>query len=656
MFGVSEAGFSRDAQLRQLDAINPTSIRQQQAIEQARADAQIDYLVKSAAVRTNAIDTENSEKIQDLRDSFDAGKITKQRLNDRIDAILKGGAEQGRQIESQTLAEIDAARGSANQRSTSLQRDSQLKQFESLRTSAEGLLNSLFTKARNLGQVVGDFFKLSVLAPLEKIASAQVSAGLFRFLNPGSNIAFDSTNARQGRFGGIAGALSGLGLGVPFVQSAAGGTTALAPTQVAAGSTGGYAALPFGLGSIASLSASVAGQTGLNFGGDLGSSSGVNVSAPVVPVAPSGIPTFIGPGGTSGFAGPVGAGTSVYGSGSVGGGNTGFGGFGSLGNFLHGVTPLALIGTGAGLALSGIRSPRQTVGSSLSTVAGTGLIGAGIGLQVGGRFGGVIGAEAGLGGGLVLDGARRRSALGFGESIAGGALAGAAIGSIVPGVGTLVGAGIGAAVGLGASLIGLFVKSGRDQVKEQVKSLYKLDLNNQIADQLLDLAKQSYGGSISVAIRSNQALDLLSLYAQATGQPFLFKNSPRAAYITESGGTLTQDALNIGGKNYSFGGSLGVTNRVSTATIPEYNVGSSTVRSNGVNYGVPNFSTAGAGGGLTIQLDGAATTNLLQGQAVQTISNNPKVVSDAVSTATQGSYNRRATAAQLLNPGLRGIS
>ena len=46
--------------------------------------------------------------------------------------------------------------------------------------------------------------------------------------------------------------------------------------------------------------------------------------------------------------------------------------------------------------------------------------------------------------------------------------------------------------------------------------------------------------------------------------------------------------------------------------------------------GLPGLDQIGAGtpsgGGLVIQLDGSATTTVLQGQAVQTITNNPRLV------------------------------
>ncbi len=78
---------------------------------------------------------------------------------------------------------------------------------------------------------------------------------------------------------------------------------------------------------------------------------------------------------------------------------------------------------------------------------------------------GVAGAGVGIGVFGIVDGYNRGSALGTLESTAGGALAGAAIGSIVPVVGTAIGAAVGGAVGLVAGLFG-WHKNAALQTKE----------------------------------------------------------------------------------------------------------------------------------------------------------------------------------------------
>ena len=71
--------------------------------------------------------------------------------------------------------------------------------------------------------------------------------------------------------------------------------------------------------------------------------------------------------------------------------------------------------------------------------------------------------------------------------------------------------------------------------------------------------------------------------------------------------------------------------------------------------GLPGLDRIGAGtpsgGGLAIQLDGPATTALLQGQAVQAITNNPRLVQSASMAATKSNANRRELTSLQLSPG-----
>ena len=58
-----------------------------------------------------------------------------------------------------------------------------------------------------------------------------------------------------------------------------------------------------------------------------------------------------------------------------------------------------------------------------------------------------------------------------------------------------------------------------------------------------------------------------------------------------------------------------------------------------------------SGGGLVIQLDGPATTALLQGQAVQAIADNPRLIQSASMAATKSNANRRELTSLQLSPG-----
>jgi hypothetical protein len=138
--------------------------------------------------------------------------------------------------------------------------------------------------------------------------------------------------------------------------------------------------------------------------------------------------------------------------------------------------------------------------------------------------------------------------------------------------------------------------------------------------------KQAYGGNIDLAIRSPQVRDLIQLYAMTTGQkPKGMPGTVTPLSLIETGGSLFQTL------SYSNG-----------SPLPALG-------------GLPGLDRIGAGtpsgGGLVIQLDGPATTALLQGQAVQAITNNPRLVQSASMAATKSNANRRELTSLQLSPG-----
>jgi len=73
--------------------------------------------------------------------------------------------------------------------------------------------------------------------------------------------------------------------------------------------------------------------------------------------------------------------------------------------------------------------------------------------------------------------------------------------------------------------------------------------------------------------------------------------------------------------------------------------------------GLPTLDSIGGGVAsgaqpVVIQLDGPATTSLLQGQAVQAIDSKPRVVQGAVLSASKSNAGRRELASLRLTPGL----
>lgn len=682
-FQIDELGFERDQRVRALDETSAQSVRQKVQLEKTKADIEANYLTKSLAVRLELFDDAAQREATDLRRSLVNAGLDPQEVGARLAGFESGKDQERKNLGTANAAAVLGVRDNAQTRAESIQKDAAIRQFDSIRQSANGLLDSLFSRSKSLGDIVASFFKAAVLTPLKEIASSQIARLIFEGVNPGQKVTFDASKG-SGRFSGISDVFNRLGLGGPAIRGFGGtGGAGSSPVGAAASanSTGGGYSLPglFGLGP--SLGARLALSSGLSLDAEtLG--QGVNTTG--LPTLPSGLidrtgfggggnPAMaIGPGGTSGFAGPVGGGgyydtgasPAIYSAGGVAAQGGGVGsGLGSLGQkalaggkdfFGFGDGPGGTYGSGnygtgivgglksvgssgfaatvgAGLVLSSLSNKPSAAGGAKAAIGG-GLMGAHYASSLGLCTAG--GAVAGVGAGLVADGLHRGGKLGIVEDAAGGALIGFEYGGPI-------GAAVGAAVGAIAGTIRLFIKGGREQITQQVKDLYRVDINPSIADQLLQLAKQSYGGSYSVAIRSKPALELISLYAQSTGQNFLFSNNARPAYLTETGGTAYQQSQTISNKAYSFGGALGVENGTSTSVIPSYVTGSQTIRAGGQNYSVPSFGS--------IQLDGPATTRLLQGEIV----GNPTLVAGANASAQAGSYDRRASAARALSPGLQ---
>lgn len=252
-----------------------------------------------------------------------------------------------------------------------------------------------------------------------------------------------------------------------------------------------------------------------------------------------------------------------------------------------------------------------------------------------------------LGTGLFLSGLGDRSAKGDASLIAGGAMAGYQMGGPWGAAGGAAAGGIIAGVRRGGwvgwaetgfnPIAGLFILFGgskllrgmEDKAREKIKDLYGVDIPDRgVLKQITDIAKQSYGGNLDMTIRTQQVRDLIQLYAMSTGQAI--RGMPATVHpldIVQKGGSLYQSP------GYSNGSPL-----PGLGGLPALNT-------------IGNGVASGAGG-VVIQLDGPATTALLRGEAVQAITNNPRAVQGAVMTASKSNAGRRELTGLQLSPGL----
>ncbi|MCX6620213.1 MAG: hypothetical protein NTY38_03890, partial [Acidobacteria bacterium] len=349
-------------------------------------------------------------------------------------------------------------------------------------------------------------------------------------------------------------------------------------------------------------------QRGIGGGGVLGKLGGI--------LGVGAVPVF-GGGNTGGGLGPLAAGGALA-PGSLTGGGTGPAG--------------AAAGSGGLLSKAGLAGFLPGL-KSLLGIGGSGQLGAGMATTwqaatMAQRLSS-IGHSTGFalaGGMLALDGLRRGGITGLAETTAGGAMIGFKFGGPV-------GAAIGAAAGAVAGIVRLFVKGAQDKVREKIKATYGLDVSDKgVLKQIVDMAKQSYGGNLDLAIQSPPVRELLELYAMHTGQQWRGRNAA----------SLPVSMIQSGG---------------SVSFLPPTGQGGFT--------SVPWSSAAGIGGGLagpaattpnavhvTLSLDGPTTERVLQGQAITAIGQQPRAVAAAMTEAYDQNYSRRETYAGLSDPGL----
>jgi len=469
--------------------------------------------------------------------------------------------------------------------------------FNALQRSFEGLFDAAFEGAKNFTNALKRMMMAVFLTPIKEQMS-RMFAGMFMGMQaPGSG-----TGAGPGVGGGILNRIFNMGgasnttnrvsetLNVNVAGGGGGGINSvrlingavpvvIIGTATSTGGGGGGSSMAAGIGGgilgglIAAGTRTVRGEvidrSGAGTAGLVRDASGLwlrgaagageagvgNAAGPGLTTELAGMSGIGGGGGFGGLTLPgmmpgwagstgIGAGGTVGGAGATGGG----GGFGGIGGMLKGMNWTGLAGGVSTMAGMGLLSSGLQKKSALQTIIGGGLLGGGIGLM-----GGPIGALGGLGFGLGAAGLQRGGWGGVGMTTLGGAAIGAQIGTtIFPGVGTAVGAGIGALVGFGAGIVRLFIKSASEKARSKIKSLYGIDIQTKgVLDQIVSTAKQSYGGNLDMAIRSQSIRDLIELYGMSTGQGRgALPTAMQAINMFEQGGSLYQQP--VSGNPYRF--------------------------------------------------------------------------------------------------------
>jgi hypothetical protein len=221
---------------------------------------------------------------------------------------------------------------------------------------------------------------------------------------------------------------------------------------------------------------------------------------------------------------------------------------------------------------------------------------------------------AALGGGLLaLAGLQRGGLSGLAMTTAGGAMVGFKYGGPL-------GAAIGAGVGAIAGIARLFVKGAEEKAREKVRATYGVDIRDKgILRQIVETAKQAFGGNLEAAIRSQQVRDLIELYAMATGQSTAgLPPSLRPVSLAQQGGTLFQQTFTAG--------AAPMLDRIAA--------------------GAPQ-----AAGPIIINISVPGAKGFFEKETVRVVVENPRAVQSAALTATRANAGRRELTALQLSPG-----
>ena len=567
-FEEQRAGFERDARLRQVESLDPQTLQQKIAVEQQKAAIEIDYLKKVHEVKQALYDMDTRRMLLEEELNLTRLKYKAEEIKARIEE-LKGQRQEIRdQGDEANDAAIRAARENAANRTAQLVREHNRQIFDSLKQQAGGVFDALLTKSQSVWKAIGNSLKTALLTAIKEVVTSRVAATLM-YMFTGQKVSFAGGGAGPGGSGGMLGGLGGLlGIGAMPVFGGTGGG------PISGGAVGGWGTPPF-----------------LPQGGGGGGVPMTQLQAAQVIL------------GTA-----AGGGRAAPGSGGV----TSKAGVGILANLKQGISGWKDMLTNLGnIGYKPERWKIDEIGGDPYKVADA--------KGIGGMKGGVLLAAGAM---LAMDGLRRGGKIGVGETTAGGAMIGAKFGGGL-------GAAIGAVAGFAAGMVRLFIKGAVEKARQKIKDLYGVDIPDKgVLQQIVDTAKQSYGGNLDMAIRTQQIRDLIQLYAMSTGQAT--KGMPATVHpldLVQQGGSLYQSP------GYSNG-----------TTLPGMG-------------GLPTLDSIGGGvasgaGPVVIQLDGPATTSLLRGEAVNAIASNPRVVAGASLSAAKSNAGRRELTSLQLSPGL----
>ncbi|HWR54464.1 MAG TPA: hypothetical protein VN428_25375, partial [Bryobacteraceae bacterium] len=181
----SRVGVTRDTRMRAAEVVDARTLEQKIALEQQKAQIEIDYIEQVHDIKMRLFEIETSRMVMEEEANL-------KRLGYRADEIKARIAELTQQRDEirwanqeATDAAVDAARQNAANRAASMIRDHNKQVFDSFKRQAEGVFDALVSKSQSVWSSIGNAFKTAMLTAIKEVVTSRVAAMLMQLFGMG---------------------------------------------------------------------------------------------------------------------------------------------------------------------------------------------------------------------------------------------------------------------------------------------------------------------------------------------------------------------------------------------------------------------------------------------------------------------------------------
>jgi len=237
---IRNAELGRDQLLRQVELAqaNATSIQERIALEGRRAEIEIEHAEQVHQARMGMFRVEEDQKILLFRITQQTEGVAAEIIAERVQELEALRDATGRLMDEQLSREVGATRENAAIRQAQIIRSEQERTWQSLKRSAEGVLDALLDKSTTVWQAIANTFRATMLTAIKDVASSWIANILMPIFGGGrgggAGGGFGGGLGTAGALGGIIpGVFGGGGFGLPGIGP--GGTAPTFPVGTAAG-------------------------------------------------------------------------------------------------------------------------------------------------------------------------------------------------------------------------------------------------------------------------------------------------------------------------------------------------------------------------------------------------------------------------------------